>query len=59
METAVPPDECLRAEVDGEMRNGSTIADIGQPAGYPPSIFYDVERQQVRGYSNYFQNFQP
>lgn len=45
--------------IKGEMRSGSRIMDIGEPPGYPPSIFYNMERQQVSGYRNYFQDFQP
>ena len=45
--------------IKGEMRNGSRIMDIGEPPGYPPSTFYNMERQQVSGYWNYFQDFQP
>ncbi len=45
--------------IKGEMCGGSRIIDIGEPAGYRPSAFYDTERAQVDGYWNYFQDFQP
>lgn len=45
--------------IRGEMRGGSRIVDIGEPAGYPPSVFYNMERQQVSGYWNYVQDIQP
>ncbi|MBU2111072.1 MAG: hypothetical protein KKE65_05390 [Actinobacteria bacterium] len=45
--------------IKGEMRNGSRIMDIGEPPGYPPSIFYNMERQQVSKYWNYFEDFRP
>jgi hypothetical protein len=43
----------------GQMRRGNQIVDIGEPPGYPPSDFYNMELEQVRGYSNYFQDIQP
>jgi hypothetical protein len=45
--------------INGEMRNGSRIVDIGEPSGYPPSVFYNMERDQVSGYWNYVQDVQP
>lgn len=45
--------------INGQMRRGSRIVDIGEPPGYPPSDFYDMELNQVRGYWNYFQDIQP
>jgi RHS repeat-associated protein len=45
--------------IQGEMRNGSRIVDIGEPAGYRPSQFYSLEREQISRYGNYFQDFQP
>jgi hypothetical protein len=41
------------------MRKSSRIVDIGQPPGYPPSAFYDMERQEVAGYGRYSQDRQP
>jgi hypothetical protein len=45
--------------INGEMRSGSEIVDIDEPAGYPPSVFYNREREQVSGYGNYVQDPQP
>ena len=45
--------------INNEMRGGSRIVDIGEPPGYPPSAFYNMERQQVSGYWNYVQDTQP
>lgn len=45
--------------IRGEMGGGSRIVDIGEPAGYPPSGFYDMERQQVSGFWNYVKDIQP
>lgn len=45
--------------VTNEMSGGSRIIDIGQPPGMPPSNYYNMEVQQVDGYWNYFQDFQP
>lgn len=45
--------------INSEMRGGSRIVDIGEPPGYPPSPFYNMERQQVSGYWNYVQDIQP
>jgi hypothetical protein len=45
--------------IRGEMRGDSRIVDIGEPTGYPPSAFYNMERQQVSGYWNYVQDIQP
>jgi len=48
-----------KRRINGEMRRGSRIFDIGEPPGYRPSSFYDMERQQVSGYWNYFEDFLP
>lgn len=40
------------------MSHCSRIVDIGEPAGYPPSEFYSLERQQVSDYWNYVQDIQ-
>ncbi len=48
-----------RRWIKGEVRNGSRIVDIGEPAGYPPSSFYSMDREQVAGYWNYTQDIQP
>lgn len=45
--------------INNEMNAGSRIIDIGEPLGMPPSSFYNMERGQVDGYWNYFQDFQP
>jgi hypothetical protein len=45
--------------IQSEMSAGSAIVDIGEPAGYSPSIFYNMEQQQVSGYWNYSQDLQP
>lgn len=45
--------------INNEMRGGSRIVDIGEPPGYPPSVFCNMERQQVSGYWNYVQDIQP
>jgi RHS repeat-associated protein len=45
--------------INNEMRGGSRIIDIGEPPGMPPSDFYNMELDQVDGYWNYFQDFQP
>ncbi len=45
--------------INNEMNAGSKIIDIGEPPGMPPSDFYDMELDQVDGYWNYFQDFQP
>ncbi|MBP6997264.1 MAG: hypothetical protein KBB39_14100 [Phycicoccus sp.] len=45
--------------INNEIRSGSRIVDIGEPPGYPPSVFYNMERQQVSGYWNYVQDIQP
>jgi len=45
--------------INNEMRRGSQIVDIGEPPGMPPSAFYNMERQQVSGYSKYVQDIQP
>lgn len=42
-----------------EMRRGSDVVDIGEPAGMPPSPFFDMERAATRGYPNYRQDPQP
>ena len=42
-----------------EMRRGSDIVDIGEPAGYARSPFYEMERSQVSGYPRYRQDPQP
>jgi hypothetical protein len=42
-----------------EMRRGSDIVDIGEPAGYPRSAFYEMERREVSGYPRYRQDPQP
>lgn len=45
--------------INSQMRKGNRIVDIGEPPGYPPSPFYDMERQQTREYWNYVQDTQP
>jgi hypothetical protein len=45
--------------IGNEMRGGSRIVDIGEPPGMPPSNFFNMESQQVSGYSNYVQDLQP
>lgn len=45
--------------INNQMRTGSRIVDIGEPPGYPPSAFYNMERQQVNGYWNYVQDIGP
>jgi RHS repeat-associated protein len=42
-----------------EMRRESDIVDIGEPAGYPRSPFYEMERREVSGYPSYRQDPQP
>jgi RHS repeat-associated protein len=42
-----------------QVRRGNRIVDIGQPRGYRPSAFYEMERRQVRGYGNYVKDYQP
>src|SRR5699024_5744252 len=42
-----------------EIRRGSRIIDIGEPPGYRPSPFYEMERQQVRDYWNHMKVPQP
>lgn len=48
-----------RRWIRGEVKQGSRITDIGQPPGMPPSVFYDMERAETRGYFNYFEDLQP
>lgn len=45
--------------INKQTRDGKRIVDIGEPEGYRPSDFYDMERKQVRGYENYVQDLQP
>lgn len=45
--------------INSQMRQGNRIVDIGEPPGYPPSDFYNMELNQVRGYGNYSQDIQP
>jgi hypothetical protein len=42
-----------------EMRRESDIVDIGEPAGYPMSPFYEMERHEVSGYPRYREDPQP
>ncbi len=48
-----------RRWIRGEMGQGSRIVDIGEPPGYPPSRFYDMELDEVSGYCNYCRDPQP
>lgn len=45
--------------INGQMRRGNRIVDVCEPPGYPPSDFYNMELDQVRGYWNYVQDIQP
>jgi hypothetical protein len=45
--------------INSEMQAGSRIVDIGEPPGYPPSPFYNMERTRVDGYWNLFKDPQP
>jgi hypothetical protein len=45
--------------INNEMNAGSPIIDIGEPPGMPPGCFDNMERGQVDGYWNCFQDFQP
>lgn len=45
--------------INRQMRQGNRIIDIGEPPGYPPSAFYEMELSQVRGYQNYSKDIQP
>ena len=45
--------------INSEMQAGSRIVDIGEPPGYPPSAFYNMERTRVDGYWNLFKDPQP
>ena len=48
-----------RAWIRGQMRQGHRIVDIGEPPGYRPSEFYDMELNEVSGYWNYTRDPQP
>lgn len=48
-----------RRWIRGEMGAGSRIIDIGEPPGWNPSSFYNMELEQVAGYGKYFQDIQP
>jgi RHS repeat-associated protein len=48
-----------RRWIRSAMQQGSRIADIGEPPGMPPSVFYEMERAETSGYFNYFQDPQP
>ena len=45
--------------INSEMQAGSRIVDSGEPPGYPPSPFYNMERTRVDGYWNLFKDPQP
>jgi hypothetical protein len=45
--------------IDKQMSSGTRITDIGEPAGYQPSPFYDMELERTGGYWNYFRDVQP
>lgn len=45
--------------INSQMRQGKRIIDIGEPEGYQPSVFYEMERIQLDGYWNYVQDPQP
>ena len=45
--------------INHQMKAGNRVVDIGEIPGMPASKFYNMERQQVSGYSNYFRDPQP
>lgn len=45
--------------INKQINSGSKIFDVGEPSGYQPSQFYNMELQQVSGYRNYFRDSQP
>ena len=47
-----------KRRIDKQMSSGNRITDIGEPAGYQPSPFYDMELERAGGYWNYFKDLQ-
>ncbi len=45
--------------IRSRIAHGAKVVDIGEPAGYPPSRFYDMELEQLRDYWNYVRDTQP
>jgi len=62
----ISPDQLERIDlafnkrwIRDKIRVGSQIVDIGEPPGYRPSRFYEMELREVDGYPNYDQDIQP
>ena len=45
--------------INYQMMQGRKLVDIGQPDGLRPSIYYDMEHEQVERYGQYILDIQP